>query len=48
VVSSSATRFQRFPGLPDALAAEGFEPVHFGPKITLYARANSGNCPVHG
>jgi len=36
VISSSPTHFGRFHGLGDALAAEGYQPVHFGPGITLY------------
>jgi 4-amino-4-deoxy-L-arabinose transferase-like glycosyltransferase len=38
VISSSPTHFKRLHGLGDALAAEGYSPVRFGPRITLYER----------
>ena len=38
VISSSAMHFKRLHGLGDALAAEGYAPVHFGPRITLFER----------
>jgi hypothetical protein len=38
VISSSSTHFKRLHGLGDALAAEGYSPVRFGPRITLYER----------
>jgi hypothetical protein len=46
VISSSPKHFGRFHGLGDALAAEGYTPVEFGPRITLYAR-DAGRCAVH-
>ncbi|MDQ1432087.1 MAG: hypothetical protein QOF40_2689, partial [Actinomycetota bacterium] len=46
VISSSPAHFGRFKGLGDALAAEGYRPVHFGPQITLYERT-TGACAVH-
>jgi hypothetical protein len=48
VISSSPMHFGRFDGLGDALAAEGYAPVHFGPRITLYQRGNPRNCPFKG
>jgi len=33
-----AGRFGRFATLPDRLAAAGYLPERFGPRITLYAR----------
>ena len=36
VISSSPMHFGRFKELGDALAAEGYAPVHFGPHIVLY------------
>ena len=45
VISSAAMRFKRLHGLGDALAAEGYSPVHFGPSITLYQRT-TGNCAL--
>ena len=38
VISSSPTHFKRFHGLGDALTAEGYTPIHFGPRITLFER----------
>ena len=38
VISSSPMHFQRFSGLGDALAGEGYTAVHFGPKIMLFVR----------
>jgi hypothetical protein len=38
VISSSPMHFGRFEGLGDALAAEGYTAVAFGPRITLYER----------
>ena len=38
LVTSSGDHFLRFKGLPQRLAAEGYQPEHFGPKITLYVR----------
>jgi 4-amino-4-deoxy-L-arabinose transferase-like glycosyltransferase len=38
VISSSGMHFKRFHGLGDALAPEGYSPVHFGPHITLFER----------
>jgi hypothetical protein len=40
VISSSPTHFKRLRGLGDALAAEGYSPVHFGPRITLFERTS--------
>jgi hypothetical protein len=48
VISSSPAHFGRFQGLAGALAAEGYRPVHFGPRITLYQRGNSRTCPFTG
>jgi hypothetical protein len=45
VISSSATHFKRFPGLADALAAEGYRPTKFGPHIVLYER-DTGRCAI--
>ena len=30
--------FKRLHGLADALAAEGYSSLHFGPRITLFER----------
>jgi Dolichyl-phosphate-mannose-protein mannosyltransferase len=38
VISSSPTHFERLHGLGEALAAEGYSAVHFGPDITLFER----------
>jgi hypothetical protein len=38
VISSSPAHFGRFHGLGDALAAEGYAPAVFGPRITLFER----------
>jgi hypothetical protein len=46
VISSSAQHFKRLHGLGDALAAEGYSPVHFGPRITLFQR-DDGPCAIH-
>ncbi len=40
VISSSPMHFGRFEGLGDALAAEGYTAVEFGPRITLYERTD--------
>lgn len=40
VISSSPTHFGRFEGLGEALAAEGYTAVQFGPGITLYERTD--------
>jgi 4-amino-4-deoxy-L-arabinose transferase-like glycosyltransferase len=45
VISSSPTHFGRLHGLADALAGEGYSPVHFGPRITLFER---DRCSVSG
>jgi hypothetical protein len=37
--------FERFPGLADALAAEGFNPRQFGPHLVLYER-DSDFCAI--
>jgi hypothetical protein len=38
VIVSSPLHFERFAGLADALAPEGFHPVRFGPHLVLYER----------
>jgi hypothetical protein len=48
VISSSPAHFGRFHGLADALTAEGYQPVHFGPRITLYERGNPRSCRLAG
>jgi hypothetical protein len=37
--------FKRLHELGDALAAEGYSPVHFGPGITLFQRT-TGACAI--
>jgi hypothetical protein len=46
VISSSPMHFGRLHGLGDALAAEGYSPVRFGPRITLYER-DTAFCSIH-
>jgi 4-amino-4-deoxy-L-arabinose transferase-like glycosyltransferase len=46
VIVTSPQHFGRLGGLADALAAEGFHPTKFGPKITLYE--NPDCVPVSG
>jgi 4-amino-4-deoxy-L-arabinose transferase-like glycosyltransferase len=38
VIVTSPRHFGRLGGLPGALAAHGYHPVHFGPRIVLYER----------
>jgi hypothetical protein len=45
VISTSPAHFGRLHGLGDALAAEGYSAVHFGPRITLFQR-ETGRCAI--